>query len=153
MGGGGDYKIQSTKFLLNNTCNERRVNRVHLNFSLYTDCLNRPCGKELNTTALVNLNSYNVYVNIILWRNLRKRLPLTSTWAHPPDVGGVRVVYCFSFQRCVLHVFFSFLFLICVCFCLFFLLFVCLFFLPVSCMDNVSSVSGFFIVDFPFGFL
>jgi hypothetical protein len=44
--------------------------RVHLTFSLYTNCQNRPCGKEFNTTAFVNLLICNVNVNIILWRNL-----------------------------------------------------------------------------------
>jgi hypothetical protein len=39
-------------------------------FSLYTNCQNRPCGKEFNTTAFVNLLIYNVNVTIILWRNL-----------------------------------------------------------------------------------
>ena len=65
-----DYNIQITNFCRITTCNERRINRVHLAFSLYTDCQNRPCGKELNTAAFVNLHIYNVYVNIILWRNL-----------------------------------------------------------------------------------
>jgi hypothetical protein len=49
------------------TCNERCINRVHLTFSLYTNCQNRPCGKEFNTTAFVNLRICNVNVNIILW--------------------------------------------------------------------------------------
>ena len=66
----GDYNIQSTKCYLITTCNERRINQVHLKFPLYTNCLNRPCGKEFNTTALANLHIYNVYVNIILWINL-----------------------------------------------------------------------------------
>jgi hypothetical protein len=46
------------------------INRVHLTFSLYANCQNRPCGKEFNTTAFVNLLICNVNVNIIPWRNL-----------------------------------------------------------------------------------
>jgi len=46
------------------------INRVHLTFSLYTNCQNRPCGTEFNTTAFVNLLFCNVNVNIILWRDL-----------------------------------------------------------------------------------
>jgi hypothetical protein len=69
-GWAGDYNIQITNFCHITSCNERRINRVHLNFSLYTNCQNRSCGKEFNTTAYVNLHIYNVYVNIILWRNL-----------------------------------------------------------------------------------
>jgi hypothetical protein len=34
---------------------ERYINRVHLTFTLHTNCQNRPCGKEFNTTAFVNL--------------------------------------------------------------------------------------------------
>jgi hypothetical protein len=64
----GGYNIQLTNFCRITTCNERRINRVHLTFSLHTNYQNRPCGKELNTTAFVNLHIYNVYVNIILWR-------------------------------------------------------------------------------------
>jgi hypothetical protein len=48
------------------TCNERCINRVHLTFSLYTNCQNRPFGKEFNTTAFVNLLICNVNVNIII---------------------------------------------------------------------------------------
>jgi hypothetical protein len=66
--GRGDYNIQITNFFRITTCNERRINRVHLKFSLYmyTNCQNRSCGKEFNTTAFDNLHIYNVYVNIIL---------------------------------------------------------------------------------------
>ena len=67
---GGDYNIQITNFCRTTTCSERRINQVHLKFSLYTNCQNRSCGKKFNTTAFVNLHIYNVYVNIILWRNL-----------------------------------------------------------------------------------
>jgi hypothetical protein len=49
------------------TCNERCINRVHLTFSLYANCQNRPCRKEFNTTAFVNLLICNINVNIILW--------------------------------------------------------------------------------------
>jgi hypothetical protein len=71
MGGwAGDYNIQITNLCRITACNERRINRVHLNFSLYTNCQNGPCGKEFNTTTFVNLHIYNVYLNIILWRNL-----------------------------------------------------------------------------------
>jgi hypothetical protein len=66
----GDYNIQITNLCRITTCNERRINRVHLKFSLYSNCQNRPCGKEFNITAFVNLHIYNVYVNIILRRNL-----------------------------------------------------------------------------------
>ena len=67
-GWAGDYNIQITNFCLITTCNQRRINRVHLKISLYTNYQNRPCGKEFNTTAFVNLHiyMYNVYVNIIL---------------------------------------------------------------------------------------
>ena len=64
----GVYNIQRTSFCCITTCNERCINRVHLTFSLYTNCQNRPCGKEFNT--FVNLLICNVNVNIILWRNL-----------------------------------------------------------------------------------
>ena len=66
VGWAGDYNIQITNFCLITTCNQRRINRVHLKISLYTNYQNRPCGKEFNTTAFVNLHIYNVYVNIIL---------------------------------------------------------------------------------------
>jgi hypothetical protein len=62
--------LQSTNICRITTCNERCINRVHLTFSLYANCQNRPCGKEFNTTAFVNLLICNVNVNIILWRNL-----------------------------------------------------------------------------------
>jgi hypothetical protein len=69
-GWAGVYNIQRTNFCRITTCNERRINRVYLSFSLYTNCQNRPYEKEFNTTAFVNLHIYNVYANIILWRNL-----------------------------------------------------------------------------------
>jgi hypothetical protein len=62
----GDCDIQITNFYRIATCNERRINRVHLKFSLYTNCQNRPYGKEFNITAFDNLHIYNAYVNIIL---------------------------------------------------------------------------------------
>jgi hypothetical protein len=64
------FSEQSTNICRITTCNERCINRVHLTFSLCTNCQNRPCGKEFNTTAFVNLLICNVNVNIILWRNL-----------------------------------------------------------------------------------
>jgi hypothetical protein len=64
------FSEQSTNICRITTCNERCINRVHLTFSLYTNCQNRPCLKEFNTTAFVNLLICNVNVNIILWRNL-----------------------------------------------------------------------------------
>jgi hypothetical protein len=69
-GWAGEYNIRSTNFCRITTCKERCINRVHLTFSLYTNCQNRPCGKEFNTTAFVNLLICNVNVNIIMWRNL-----------------------------------------------------------------------------------
>ena len=57
-----DYNIHITNFCRITTCNDRRINRVHLTFSLYT--------KEFNTTAFIHLHIYDVYVNIILCRNL-----------------------------------------------------------------------------------
>jgi hypothetical protein len=69
-GWAGDFNIQRTDCCRITTCNELRINRVHLTFFLYTNCQNRPCGKEFNTTAFVNLLICNVNVNIILWRNL-----------------------------------------------------------------------------------
>jgi hypothetical protein len=51
---------------LERTC----INRVHLTFSLHANWQNRPCEKEFNTTAFVNLRICNVNINIILWRNL-----------------------------------------------------------------------------------
>jgi hypothetical protein len=65
-----NFSEQSTNICRITTCNERCINRVHLTFSLYTNCQNRPCGKELNTTAFVNLLICNVNVTIILWINL-----------------------------------------------------------------------------------
>jgi hypothetical protein len=51
----GDYNIQITNFCRIATCNERRINRVHLKKKkLYTSCQNRACGKEFNLTAFVN---------------------------------------------------------------------------------------------------
>jgi hypothetical protein len=41
---------------------ERRINRVHLQFSLYDNCQNRPCGKKFNTTAFVNLHILITYM-------------------------------------------------------------------------------------------
>ena len=69
----GGYYIQITNFCRITTCNERQINRVHLKCSLYTNCQNRPCGKEFNTTAFVNLHNYNVYAvmlgnNRLTWR-------------------------------------------------------------------------------------
>jgi hypothetical protein len=64
------FSEQSTNIYRITICNERCINRIHLTFSLYTNCQNRPCGKEFNTTAFVNLLICNVNVNIILWRNL-----------------------------------------------------------------------------------
>ena len=64
------FSEQSTNICRIITCNERCINRVHLTFSLYTNCQNRPCRKEFNTTAFVNLLICNINVNIILWRNL-----------------------------------------------------------------------------------
>jgi ABC-type transport system involved in multi-copper enzyme maturation permease subunit len=65
------YIIWKQKLIQNNkSYNERCINRVHLTFSLYTNCQNRPCGKEFNTTAFGNLLICNVTVNIILLRNL-----------------------------------------------------------------------------------
>ena len=69
-GWAGDYNIQITNLCRITTCKERRINRVHVKYSLYTNCQHRSCGKEFNTTAFVNLHIYNVYVNFILWRNL-----------------------------------------------------------------------------------
>jgi hypothetical protein len=34
----GDYNIQRTDLCRITTCNERRINRVHLKSSLYTNC-------------------------------------------------------------------------------------------------------------------
>ena len=48
--------IKITNFCRITTCSERRINRVHLQFSFYTNCQNRPCGKEFNTTTYVNLD-------------------------------------------------------------------------------------------------
>jgi hypothetical protein len=42
-GWAGDFNIQRTNFCRITTCNERCINRVHLTFSLYTNCQNRPC--------------------------------------------------------------------------------------------------------------
>jgi hypothetical protein len=66
LGWAGDYNIQRTNFCRITTCNERCINRVHITFSLYTNCQNHQCGKEFNTTAFVNLLICNVNVNIIL---------------------------------------------------------------------------------------
>jgi hypothetical protein len=40
-GWAGDYNIQSTNFCRIAACNERCINRVHLTFSLYTNCQNQ----------------------------------------------------------------------------------------------------------------
>jgi hypothetical protein len=39
-GWAGDYNIQITNFCRITNCIERRINRVHLTFSLYTSCQN-----------------------------------------------------------------------------------------------------------------
>jgi hypothetical protein len=55
--------------------------------SLYTNCQNRPSGKEFNTTAFVNLHIYNVYVNFISWRNLN--IVYTKLFPHVRDLDGI----------------------------------------------------------------
>jgi hypothetical protein len=91
-GWAGDYNIQCTNFCRITSCNERCINRVHLTFSLYTNCQNRPCGKEFNTTAFVNLLICNVNVNIFLWINLN----IVSTKLFPQSVlsTSIKLEYC-----------------------------------------------------------
>jgi hypothetical protein len=72
------------------------VAKVHLKFSLYTNCQNRPCGKKFNTIACANLHIYNVYVNIILWRNLN----IVSTKLFPQSDLLKSKFYLVKFQFC-----------------------------------------------------
>jgi hypothetical protein len=80
------------------TCNERRINRVHLKLSLYiyTNCQNRPFGKEFITTAFVNLHIYYVDVNIILWRNLN----ISSTTLFPEWLTSLST--SIKFKYCII---------------------------------------------------
>ena len=73
--GRGTVTSKSRTFVVLLLCNERRINRVYLKFSLflYTNCQNRRCGKEFNTTAFFNLHIYDVYVNIILCHKKHKQ--------------------------------------------------------------------------------
>ena len=94
MGGwarAGDYNIQITNICRITTCSERSINRVHLTFSLYTNCQNRPCGKDVNTTAFVYLHIYYVYVNIILWRNLN--IVFTKVFSHSDNEYTIQILY------------------------------------------------------------
>jgi hypothetical protein len=92
-GWAGDYNIQITNFCCITTCNE--FNRVHLRFSLYTNCQNRPCGKKFNNTAFVNLHIYNVYVNIILWRKFKYRFHevISTEWLTSLSTS-IKFKYC-----------------------------------------------------------
>jgi hypothetical protein len=56
----GSFGYPKHTFCRITTCDEGCINRVHLTFSLYTNRQNRPCGKEFNTTAFVNLFICNV---------------------------------------------------------------------------------------------
>jgi hypothetical protein len=94
-GWAGNYNIQITNFCRITTCIERRINRLHLSFSLYTNCQNRPCGKEFNTTALVNLHIYSVYVNIILWKKIKYRFHevISTEWLTSLSTS-IKFKYC-----------------------------------------------------------
>ena len=73
----------------------------------------------------------------VTWRCLirdRNCLPFPSTWVHH------------NFCEFVLLIVFRFMCCVVLCFC-----FVCL--RPVSCVTNVTGVSGLSILDYPFGFL
>ena len=73
-----------------------------------------------------------VFTPGIWWGSWQELLIIREHLGSPPVFGGVRVAHRFSFLCCV--------------FC-----FVCLG--PVSCVINVASVSGLFILDYSFGFL
>jgi hypothetical protein len=73
------FSEQSTNICRITTCNERCINRVHITFSLYTtNCQNRPCGKEFNTTAFVNLLICNVATVANTWFFFMLFVALTS---------------------------------------------------------------------------
>ena len=64
--GRGTITSKSRTFVLLQLVTNVALIEYTLKISLYTNYQNRPCGKEFNTTAFVNLYIYNVYVNIIL---------------------------------------------------------------------------------------
>jgi hypothetical protein len=67
-----------------------------LSFFLYTNCQNRPCGKEFNTTSFVNLLICNVNVNIILWRNLNiVSMPSTNINAKRISITRTGIYFAF----------------------------------------------------------
>jgi hypothetical protein len=74
------------------TCNEHRSNRAHLNQFLYTNCRNRPCGNELNSTAFANLHIYSVYVKHYPGKKFNYRLDFETG-----SDGMVFFVYVFHF--------------------------------------------------------
>jgi hypothetical protein len=95
VNGRGTMTSKSRTFVVLQLVTNVTLIEYTLTFSLYTctNCQNRSCGKEFNNTAFINLHIYNVYVNIILWRNLnineykiqilyyKKNLPLLNWYA------------------------------------------------------------------------
>jgi hypothetical protein len=65
-----EYNIQSTNFCRITTCNERCINRVHLTFSLYTNCQNRPGNDRLNEFVML------IYIYNNVMRSCNERTTL-----------------------------------------------------------------------------
>jgi hypothetical protein len=87
------FSEQSTNICRITTCNECCINRVHLTFSLYTNCQNRPCGKEFNTTAFVNLlicNNRGSVVWAYIFHSALRKLNTDRTFnrCFPPKFGS-----------------------------------------------------------------
>jgi hypothetical protein len=66
----GDYDIQTTHFCLNTR--EKRINGARLKFSLYTNCQNRACGKEIMIKLDIFLFSrtWQIYIFLTFFSKL-----------------------------------------------------------------------------------
>ena len=90
-GWAGDYNIQITNCCCITTCNECSINRVHLTFSLYANCQNRPCGKGINTTAFV----FFAYLLCLCKHFTVKKLSIVFTKLFSQsDSTSIQIKYC-----------------------------------------------------------
>ena len=87
--------------------------------------------EEILTLGLLIITLFMNW-SVIIIKTYNKLLTLREHLGSLPVSGRVRIAHVFSFLCCI--------------FC-----FVCL--PPVSCVDNVASVSALSIIDLPFGFL
>ena len=69
LGGWREGGLNTQQLCLITTCNERRINRAHIAI-LYILTAKSSVRKIIQWSSCTNLHIYNVYVNIILWRNL-----------------------------------------------------------------------------------